>query len=71
MSFSHNTEEFKEILCLLGAALGKAQYDACSLSSVVISKPRRSLGSSEFQSSLTILPDQDDQGSEKPTKLHA
>lgn len=31
MSFSHNTEEFKEILCLLGAALGKAQYDACSL----------------------------------------
>ena len=57
MNFSHKTEEFKEIPCLLGAALAKARYDVCSLSSVVISKPRRSLGASELQSSLTILPD--------------
>jgi len=70
MNFSHKTEEFKEILCLLGAALAKAHYDEGSLSSVVTSKPRRSLGSSKLQSSLTILPDQDDQHSEKPTKQH-
>lgn len=70
MHFSHKTGEFKEIPCLLGAALAKAHYGICSFSSVVTSKPR-SLGSSDLLSNLMVLPDQDDQGSEESTELHA
>lgn len=69
--FSHKTGEFKEIPCLLGAALAEAHHDIHSFSSAVMSKPRRSLESSHLVSNITVLPDQDDQGSDQPIKLDA
>lgn len=71
MYFSHKTGELKEIPYLLGAAVAKAHHVIHSFSSAVMSKPRRSLKSSDLVSNITVLPDQDDQCSEQPIKLDA
>lgn len=69
MNFSHKTGEFKEISCMLVAALTKALQGIHSFFFSAASTPTRSLGSSELVGSLMVLPDQDDRNSEQSTKL--
>lgn len=72
MNFSHKTVKFREMPCLLGAALAEAHHGIHSFSSAVTSKPRRSLENSDLlDSKITVLSDQDDQGSKQPTELDA
>lgn len=65
--FLHEIAKFKEIPCLLGAALAKAHHGKHSFSSAVTSKPKRSLESSDLVGNITVLPDPDNQGLEQPT----
>lgn len=68
MNFSHSQIQRNS---MLGVAVAKAHHGICSFSSDVTSKPKRSLESSGLVGNITVLPDQDDQGLERPTKLCA
>lgn len=69
MNSSRKTGEFKEISCMVVAALTKALQGIHSFFFAATSTPTRSLGISELVGSLMVLPDQDDRNSEQSTKL--
>lgn len=68
MSFSQKAGDFKQGPCLSVAALTKDHHGTWSISSAIIRKPMKSLGSSELVGHAMILPSQDDQVPEQTKK---